>query len=96
MSTTLSTTEIQSGLGELPGWSLDGNALAKTYQFKSFREAVSFMVRVAFEAEALNHHPDWSNSYNKVVVKLSTHDAGGKVTAKDLELARRFEKVAWV
>lgn len=96
MSTILSTAEIQSTLGKLPGWSLEGNALAKTYQFKSFREAVSFMVRVAFEAEALEHHPDWSNSYNRVMVKLSTHDAGDKVTAKDVELAWRFEKVAWV
>jgi 4a-hydroxytetrahydrobiopterin dehydratase len=96
MSTILSPGEIQSTLGKLPGWSFDGSALAKIYEFKSFREAVSFMVRVAFEAEALNHHPDWSNSYNRVVVKLSTHDAGDKVTAKDVELAWRFEKVAWV
>jgi 4a-hydroxytetrahydrobiopterin dehydratase len=96
MSTILSAAEIQSALGELPGWSRAGDTLAKTYQFKSFREAMSFMVRVAFEAEALNHHPDWSNVYNRVDVKLSTHDAGGKVTAKDVELAKRFEKVAWV
>lgn len=96
MSTILSTAEIQSTLGKLPGWSLDDGALTKTYEFKSFREAISFMVRVAFDAESMNHHPDWRNVYNRVEVKLSTHDAGDKVTAKDIELAWKFEKVAWV
>lgn len=96
MNTVLSSGEIRTALGELPGWSVQGDALAKTYEFKSFREALSFMVRAGFEAEALNHHPDWSNSYNRVAVKLSTHDAGGKITAKDLELAKRFQSVSWV
>jgi 4a-hydroxytetrahydrobiopterin dehydratase len=96
MSTSLTMQEIQGALDALEGWKLEGSALAKTYTFKSFREAMGFMLRVAFEAEALNHHPDWSNVYNRVSVRLNTHDAGGKVTAKDVELAKRFEKVSWV
>ena len=68
----------------------------KTFVFGSFREALSFMVRVGFEAEALNHHPEWSNVYNRVVIRLTTHAAGNKVTTSDLELARRIEGISWV
>jgi len=57
---------------------------------------MSFMVRVSFEAEAMNHHPEWSNVYNCVAIRLNTHDAGGKVTAKDVELAQRLQKISWV
>ncbi len=96
MSKTLSTGEIQAALGGLAGWSFERDALAKAYEFGSFREAMSFMVRAGFEAEAMNHHPEWTNVYNKLAVRLNTHDAGGKVTAKDVELATRFEKISWV
>jgi len=96
MSTPLTGKEVQDVLSSLKGWKFEAEALAKTYTFKTFREAFSFMTRVAFEAEELNHHPDWTNVYNRVVVKLSTHDAGNKVTAKDVELAKRFEKISWV
>lgn len=92
----LSADKIQKALATLPGWSRDGAALAKTFQFENFREALGFMVRAGFEAEALDHHPDWSNSYNRVVVRLSTHSAGDKITAKDVELARRLQKISWV
>ena len=68
----------------------------KTFVFGSFREALSFMVRVGFEAEALNHHPEWGHVYNRVVIRLTTHDAGNKVTTSDLELARRIEGISWV
>jgi len=54
------------------------------------------MVRAGFEAEALNHHPDWTNVYNRLVVRLNTHDAGDKVTAKDIDLAKRLQKISWV
>jgi len=54
------------------------------------------MTRVGFEAEELNHHPEWTNVYNRVVVRLNTHDAGNKVTAKDVELATRMQKISWV
>lgn len=96
MSSPLSPSEIAAALEKLPGWKLEGDALARSFTFHSFREALSFMVRVGFEAEALNHHPDWSNVYNRVAIRLNTHDAGGKVTAKDVELATRIAKIAWV
>ena len=96
MSKTLSTDEISQACRNLAGWSFERDALTKTFKFGSFREALSFMVRVGFEAEELNHHPEWTNVYNKVVVRLNTHDAGDKVTAKDVELATRMEKVSWV
>ncbi len=96
MSKTLSGGEIQQALGGLGGWSFHDDALAKTFKFGSFKEAMAFMVRVAFEAESLNHHPEWSNVYSKVEIRLTTHDAGDKVTAKDVELANRIQKISWV
>ena len=92
----LSDSDIQEALQGLPGWSREQDSLAKTFQFKTFREALGFMVRVGFEAEALDHHPDWSNVYNRVVIHLNTHDAGGKITAKDVTLARRIQTISWV
>lgn len=79
----------------LPGWSeVDGvDAIAKSFRFRDFGEAFSFMARVALAAERMNHHPDWSNSYNRVSVQLSTHDAGG-VTDRDIRLAHAIEDAA--
>jgi 4a-hydroxytetrahydrobiopterin dehydratase len=96
MSKPLTREEIEAALGNLKGWAFEEEALAKTYRFGSFREAFGFMTRVAFEAEELNHHPEWTNVYNRIVLRLNTHDAGGKVTAKDVELATRIERIAWV
>jgi len=99
MSTPLTKAKIEAALADgkgLPGWSHKRDALVKTFKFKSFREALGFMVRVGFEAEAMNHHPDWTNVYNRVEVKLNTHDAGGKVTAKDVALARAMQGISWV
>jgi 4a-hydroxytetrahydrobiopterin dehydratase len=96
MSTPLTDAEITLALGGLPGWSREGDALAKAFKFGSFKEALSFMFRVGFEAEAMNHHPEWTNVYNRVSVRLNTHDAGGKVTAKDVELAQRIQTISWV
>jgi 4a-hydroxytetrahydrobiopterin dehydratase len=96
MSKPLSAPKIAAALSGLPGWSFKRDMLVKTFKFGSFREALSFMVRAGFEAEALNHHPDWTNVYNRVVVRLTTHDAGDKVTAKDIELATHLEKISWV
>jgi 4a-hydroxytetrahydrobiopterin dehydratase len=93
MGQSLASAEIQAALAALPGWAFERDALAKNFQFKNFREAMSFMVRAAFEAEAMNHHPEWTNVYNRVAVRLNTHDAGGKVTAKDVELAGRIERI---
>jgi 4a-hydroxytetrahydrobiopterin dehydratase len=88
--------EISAALGSLPGWALEQDALAKTFKFGSFREAMAFMVRVSYEAEAMDHHPDWSNVYNRVTIRLTTHDAGDKVTSKDVELARKIQAISWV
>jgi 4a-hydroxytetrahydrobiopterin dehydratase len=96
MSTPLNEAEIQAALAPLPGWSFERDALVKTLKFGSFREAMSFMMRAGFEAEAMNHHPEWTNVYNRVAIRLTTHDAGDKVTAKDVELARRFQNISWV
>jgi 4a-hydroxytetrahydrobiopterin dehydratase len=92
----LKPAAIKTALRQLPGWALKRNALVKEFTFGSFREALSFMVRAGFEAEALDHHPDWTNVYNRVTVRLNTHDAGKQVTAKDVELAQRFEQINWV
>ena len=77
------------------GWTVadDGKSIARSYKFRNFREALAWMVRAGFEAEAMDHHPDWSNSYNRVEVRLTTHDKGG-LTDKDIDLARRLEKLA--
>jgi 4a-hydroxytetrahydrobiopterin dehydratase len=96
MTKPLTPDEITRACAKLPGWASERDALTKTFQFTSFREAISFMHRVAFEAEELNHHPEWTNVYNRVVVRLNTHDAGGKVTANDVELATRMQKISWV
>ena len=96
MSKLLTSEEINQACTRLGGWTFDRDALSKTFKFGSFREAMSFMTRVGFEAEELNHHPEWTNVYNRVVVRLNTHDAGGKVTAKDVELATRMQKISWV
>ena len=95
-STPLTHAEINEALQGLPGWALERNALAKEFKFGTFREAMSFMVRVSFEAEALDHHPEWTNVYNRVTIRLNTHDAGGKVTAKDATLARKIQGISWV
>ncbi len=95
-SKPLTAAKIAAALGALPGWTFKREALVKTFTFGNFREALGFMVRVGFEAEALDHHPEWTNVYNRVTIRLNTHDAGGKVTEKDFELARRIQAVSWV
>jgi len=92
MTTPLTQAKIAKALKGLPGWSREGEALVKTYTFASFKAALSFMVRVGFEAEAMNHHPEWTNVYDRVAVRLNTHEAGGKITVKDVELAGRMEE----
>ncbi len=72
-------------------WKEENNTLYKKFEFKNFSEAFAFMTKVAFEAEKANHHPLWTNVYNKVEIWLSTHDAGNIVTAKDRELATKID-----
>jgi 4a-hydroxytetrahydrobiopterin dehydratase len=80
------TDHIRERLGSLPGWSLQEGKLYREYEFADFVEAFGFMTRAALAAERMNHHPEWSNVYNRVTVRLTTHDAGG-ITDRDLKLA---------
>ena len=82
----LSPGEIAERLELLPGWTSSGDALRRDFVFSDFPEAFGFMTRVALAAEKLDHHPDWSNVWNRVTVALSTHDAGG-ITELDFQLA---------
>lgn len=87
----LTSAEIEHALTHLPGWAWERDALVKTLAFSNFREALGFMLKAGFEADELDHHPEWTNIYNKVVIRLTTHDSGDKVTVKDVELAKRME-----
>lgn len=78
--------EIERALKELKGWSYEDDAIEADFEFKNFFDAFSFMIKVATAAEKAQHHPDWSNVYNKVHITLSTHEAGG-VTQADIDLA---------
>jgi len=86
----LSESQIASALKELPGWSLREGKLHRELNFDDFVGAFSFMTGAALVAEALNHHPEWSNVYNRVTIDLSTHSEGG-VTGFDVEWAKRVE-----
>jgi len=74
-------------------WKEENNALHRSFEFKDFSEAFAFMTRVALAAEKMDHHPDWKNVYNKVTIKLNTHDAGDIVTDKDHKLAKIIDKL---
>jgi 4a-hydroxytetrahydrobiopterin dehydratase len=75
-------------------WKKQNNALQQEFEFKDFSTAFAFMVRVAMVAEKMNHHPNWSNTWNKVQISLSTHDAGDVVTEKDERLATAIDAIA--
>jgi 4a-hydroxytetrahydrobiopterin dehydratase len=73
-------------------WKEENNRLKRVFEFTDFSEAFAFMARVALAAEKRNHHPDWSNSWNKVTIELSSHDAGNTVTDRDRKLAEEIDK----
>jgi 4a-hydroxytetrahydrobiopterin dehydratase len=89
----LKDEEIEQALKDLGGWSRQDDALVKTFQFTDFRAALAFMVRAGLEAEAANHHPSWTNVYNRVDVRLSTHDADNRITKKDVALAKAMARI---
>ncbi len=97
MPELLTSAEKEIALTVLPDWTLseDGNTIARTFTFRSFTRAFGFMTSAAILAEKLNHHPTWTNTYNKVEVLLTTHDAGG-LTELDFELARKLDKLCQV
>ena len=88
----LQEKEIEAKLEKLEGWSYNENAIHTTLEFDNFKDAFSAMTRIAFEAEAQQHHPNWFNVYNTLEISLSTHDADG-VTEKDFKLAHSIESV---
>ena len=89
----LTEAAINSCLTELPGWQVKDSKLHKQFQFPTFVEAFAFMTKAALAAEAMNHHPEWFNVYNKVTVDLTTHDLGG-ISTWDFELAKKMEQFA--
>jgi 4a-hydroxytetrahydrobiopterin dehydratase len=89
----LSDDEVSARLTELEGWEVGEGALRRTYTFKNFVEAFGFMARVALVAEKLDHHPDWSNSWNRVDIAISSHDAGG-LTDRCFVLAGKISALA--
>ena len=89
----LSKAEITEFLSNsLISWSYDEHSIIREFKFKNFVEAFSFMTAVAMEAEKEDHHPDWSNSYNRVNISLVSHDVGG-ITGRDLHLAKKIDNV---
>jgi 4a-hydroxytetrahydrobiopterin dehydratase len=92
MSTVLSASEIDQALEKLPGWSRQGIAIERVFQFGNFLEAMEFVNKIAVAAEAANHHPDIAISYNKVTLALASHDSGG-VTQRDIGMAGKINDV---
>jgi 4a-hydroxytetrahydrobiopterin dehydratase len=90
MSKTYSQASSQDRLSSLPAWSFHEDGIQKEFTFSNFVAAFGFMSQVAILAEKANHHPEWSNVYNRVSIRLSTHDAGG-LTDKDFDLAEKIE-----
>ena len=88
MAEKLSSDEIQTELKKVAGWVIQDAKLHKEFQFSSFIEAFGFMTQLALVAESMNHHPEWFNVYNRVVIDLTTHDAGG-ISNLDFELASK-------
>lgn len=90
----VSDEELSEAMAKLPGWSLQEGKLHKEYRFASFARAMGWMTSVAIVADKMNHHPEWSNVYNRVKVDLVTHDLGNVVSSWDLELAYKMEELA--
>lgn len=95
MEKALSELEISEELTRLNGWQYTDGRIVKKFQFKHFAEAMSFIVRLSYECERLDHHPEIYNLYNVVTIGLNTHSAGDKVTTKDIVLAKDIDHFAW-
>ena len=89
----LTDSEIDAGLAKLAGWNVQNAKLHREYKFADFSHAFGFMATAAPTIEKNDHHPEWANVYNKVIVDLTTHSAGG-ITQKDLDLAALLEGIA--
>lgn len=89
----LTDTTLAAAVDSLPGWTIRDGKLHREYEFPDFVHAFGFMATAAIAIEAMEHHPEWFNVWNRVVVDLTTHDAGG-ITAKDILLAGKLEELA--
>ena len=92
MNIKLSEDEIEKRLLQLPDWDYFDNAIHGEFEFENFKDCFSAMSRIAFECEALNHHPKWTNVYNILTITLSTHDVNG-ITALDFKLAEAIDHI---
>jgi len=96
MGSALEISAVEEKLAGIEGWSFEDDSLKKTFSFSNYRDATSFLVRLSFEAEDLNHHPEIFNVYGTVKITLRTHDAGDKVTDLDFKLAKAIEGLSAV
>ncbi len=90
----LTQKEIENALNDLPGWTVEEGKLTKSYKFGSFAEALGWMVSAGVYADKIDHHPEWSNVYNRVQVQLVTHDLGNVISTLDADLAAHMDTLA--
>jgi 4a-hydroxytetrahydrobiopterin dehydratase len=90
----LDAGEIKAALAKLPDWSVNGNNIEAKFAFQGFRDAISFIVQIAIEAEVMNHHPEFHNSWNIVSFSFCTHDVGNKITDADINIATKISEAA--
>ena len=93
MSHLISDSELEVALSGLPGWSAEQGHLIKRFSLGSFRQAIAAIVRIGFEAEDANHHPEIICTYSALEIRLTTADAGDKITDKDLKMAAKIEEI---
>ena len=94
MNHAMNQNEIESQLIHFPTWRLENEKLTKSLKMKDFREAMAFLVKLSYEAEQRDHHPEIFNCYNRIEIALNTHSVGGKVTMKDFELAAAIDAIS--
>jgi 4a-hydroxytetrahydrobiopterin dehydratase len=90
----LNESEIEAALKGASGWKRKGENIEKTFAFETFRDAIAYIVLVGIEAEMMNHHPEFHNSYNIIAFSFCTHDVGHKITDTDIKLAERLNEIA--
>jgi 4a-hydroxytetrahydrobiopterin dehydratase len=96
MAEPLNQDQIDQAIqSDLPGWHYEQDMLKTTIKFDNFKEAISFIVRVAFHAEQMQHHPDIDIRFNRVDIAMTSHDSGSKVTQKDIDLAKAIHRFNW-
>ena len=87
----LTPDQLDAAVNELAGWSIEDGKLTKRYKFKTFAAAIGWMMSAAIEIDKMDHHPEWSNVYNRVTVQLVTHDLGNKISSWDVALAHKLD-----